>query len=193
MLNCLVLICAILGQSVLAHFSIEYPEWRGDSFIEPASQYIRPCKSSNLQMSRGNWSASPGAGINQTISGNNRTLWPLDGGSLNLEFHHEFTYAFINLGLGSNATVFNISLTTPPLNETGNGTFCFPKVQLPTDLNLQDGDDASIQVVTVGETGTALYNVSQICPPGSLVLTSRSIVCGYHFQQYSDLVAWRSM
>lgn len=87
-------------------------------------------------------------------------MWPLDGGSLSLMFHHEWTYAFINLGMGSNATVFNISVTELPLNETGNGTFCFPHVQLPTDLNLQDGQDASIQVVTVGETGSALYNVS---------------------------------
>jgi hypothetical protein len=27
-----------------AHFSIEYPQWRGDSFATGASQYIYPCK-----------------------------------------------------------------------------------------------------------------------------------------------------
>jgi hypothetical protein len=27
-----------------AHFSIDYPEWRGDSFATGASQYIYPCK-----------------------------------------------------------------------------------------------------------------------------------------------------
>jgi hypothetical protein len=27
-----------------AHFGIDYPEWRGDSFADGASQYIYPCK-----------------------------------------------------------------------------------------------------------------------------------------------------
>jgi hypothetical protein len=31
-------------------------------------------------------------------------LWPLTGGSLSVDFHHTFTYVFINLGLGTNAT-----------------------------------------------------------------------------------------
>ncbi len=32
-----------------AHFSIEYPEMRGDSFAEGASQYLWPCEFSFLK------------------------------------------------------------------------------------------------------------------------------------------------
>jgi hypothetical protein len=91
-------------------------------------------------------------------------LWPLTGGSLNVDFHHPFTYVFINLGVGSNVTNFNISLTALPLNETGNGTLCLPQLVLPAGLNLQDGTNASIQISTVGPEGTALYNVSKLSP-----------------------------
>lgn len=45
------------------------------------------------------------------------------------------------------------------LNETGNGTICIPKWTLPADLGIVDGQDASLQVITVGDSGTALYNV----------------------------------
>lgn len=30
---------------VAAHFAINYPYWRGDSFTPPASQWIQPCTS----------------------------------------------------------------------------------------------------------------------------------------------------
>lgn len=100
-----------------------------------------------------------GAGVDQTNSTNNRTLWPLDGGSLSIDFHHPWTYVFINLGLGSNATNFNISLTSQPLNETGSGNLCLPHLKLPAGLDLQDGTNASLQIATVGPEGTALYNV----------------------------------
>ncbi len=46
------------------------------------------------------------------------------------------------------------------LNETGNGTICIPKWTLPADLGIVDGQDASLQVITIGDSGTALYNVS---------------------------------
>jgi len=35
-----------LASLATAHFSIEYPEWRGDSFATGASQYIYPCMTS---------------------------------------------------------------------------------------------------------------------------------------------------
>jgi hypothetical protein len=101
-----------------------------------------------------------GAGINQSISANNRTLWPLAGGSLELDLHHPWTYIFVNLGLGSNvSTNFNITLFSLPLNETGNGTLCIPQVSIPAGL-VTDGMNASLQVVTSGSSGSALYNVS---------------------------------
>ncbi|KAK0624874.1 hypothetical protein B0T17DRAFT_531342 [Bombardia bombarda] len=76
--------------------------------------------------------------------------------------HHKWTYVFINLGLGANVTNFNYTLTQPFWNETGNGTLCVPKLALPVGLTVSDGAEGSIQVVTVGANGNALYNCADI-------------------------------
>ncbi|RDL36398.1 uncharacterized protein BP5553_05750 [Venustampulla echinocandica] len=134
----------VLVSLATAHFSIEYPEMRGDSFATGASQYIYPC-----------------ANVNQTAN-TNRTIWPLTGGSLNLDLHHPWTYVFINLGLGTDYPSLNISLTPEFLNATGNGTLCLPEVKIPASVNVKDGQNATLQVVTLGETGSALYNCADI-------------------------------
>ncbi|OQU98727.1 hypothetical protein CLAIMM_04467 isoform 1 [Cladophialophora immunda] len=136
----------VAAKVVSAHFELQYPYWRGDSFLPPASQYIFPC-----------------ANVNTTAESNaNRTLWPLDGGSLVIDFHHPWTYVAFNLGFGSDIATFNISLNPMLLNETGNGTICIPKWTLPADLGIVDGMDASLQVITIGDSGTALYNCADI-------------------------------
>lgn len=96
--------------------------------------------------------------MNQTAA-TNRTLWPLDGGSIVLDLHHQWSYVFINLGIGTDYPTFNISLTPSLLNETGNGTFCLPKLTLPASITPSDGQNASIMVATGGASGVALYNV----------------------------------
>ena len=160
-------------QLVSAHFSINYPYWRGDSFTAPASQYNRPCKSSPLNtksiyieapLSNQRYT-SPGAGVNQSLSNTNRTLWPLTGGSVVLQVSHPWAITYVNLGLGGdNTTVFNISLV-PNFNQTGNGTFCLPAIKLPKDLVVSNGTQASLQVIQIGETGSSLYNVISHPPP----------------------------
>ena len=57
---------------------------------------------------------------------------------------------------------FNYTLTQPFWNETGNGTLCVSKLALPADLSVVDGTQGSIQVVTVGDDGNALYNCADI-------------------------------
>ncbi|CZT08592.1 uncharacterized protein RAG0_13597 [Rhynchosporium agropyri] len=133
-----------LASLTIAHFTIDYPEMRGDSFANGASQYVYPC-----------------AGVNQTAQ-TNRTLWPLDGGSVKLKLHHKWTYLWINLGLGAEYPSFNISLTPSLLNQTGNGTLCIPKVPLPANTKPVNGQQASVQVVTGGASGVALYNCADI-------------------------------
>ncbi|KAG9236702.1 hypothetical protein BJ875DRAFT_482010 [Amylocarpus encephaloides] len=130
--------------SAAAHFGIESPEMRGDSFEKPASQWISPC-----------------AGVNQTAS-TNRTAWPLTGGAVSLDLHHPWGYVFVNLGIGTDYPSFNISLTPSLLNVTGNGTFCLPAVTLPGGVAISEGTNASIQVVTSGASGSALYNCADI-------------------------------
>lgn len=88
------------------------------------------------------------------------TDWPLGGGQLVLDLHHPWTYVFVNLGIGENTTNFNVSLTPAFLNVTGKGTLCLDKLPVPIDV--QDGTLASLQVVTSGASGSALYNCADI-------------------------------
>ncbi|TGO24141.1 hypothetical protein BPAE_0111g00230 [Botrytis paeoniae] len=139
----IIVLLSFLSSIVSAHFSIEYPPPRGDSFLPPASQWEYPC-----------------ANINTT---ENRTLYPTSSFPINLNLHHEWTYVFINLGLGINGSSnLNISLTPSPLNTTGSGYLCLSDFDLPSGVTLEDGMNATIQVVTVGESGSALYNCADI-------------------------------
>jgi hypothetical protein len=92
----------------------------------------------------------------------NVTDWPLEGGAIKLELHHDYTYVYINLGLGKNSSNFNVSLTPDFWNVTTPGELCVEKLALPDGVEVQDGDLASIQVVTGGDSGTALYNCADI-------------------------------
>ncbi|KAM7215135.1 hypothetical protein V8F06_009453 [Rhypophila decipiens] len=133
------------AQLAAAHFGLEYPEWRFDTLSgdERYSQWEYPC-----------------AGV--PAGTGNRTEWPLTGGSIKLELHHAWSYIFVNLGLGENATVFNYTLTPSLYNTTGNGTYCLPQLPLPTNLKVNDGDLASLQVITADYKGTSLYNCADI-------------------------------
>ncbi|KAK4096824.1 hypothetical protein N658DRAFT_527458 [Parathielavia hyrcaniae] len=132
-----------------AHFGIDYPAMRantlGSSRNSSYSQWLQPC-----------------AGVPGNLTDRPITPWPLEGGSLKLELHHKWTYIFINLGLGPDVGNFNYTLTNPFWNSTGNGTLCVPKLALPADLPIMDGSQASLQVVTVGDSGNALYNCADI-------------------------------
>ena len=100
-----------------------------------------------------------GGGVNQSESDKNRTEWALDGGPVVFKGSHPWAFTFVSLGLGGdNTTVFNYTLVEG-FNQTGNGTFCFPKISLPSDLEVSNGTTASIQVIQVNEHGSALYNV----------------------------------
>ncbi|KAL0639655.1 hypothetical protein Q9L58_001222 [Maublancomyces gigas] len=136
-----VFLATLSATVVSAHFRVKYPYWRGDSI---ATQNSYPC-----------------GGVDQTISANNRTLWPIDGGALVFSPGHDFAQTYVNLGLGNEVTRFNITLAAP-FNQTGNGTFCFPKFTLPKDSGAQEGTNASIQVIQLSHNGGALYNCADI-------------------------------
>ena len=65
------------------------------------------------------------------------------------------------------------------LNETGNGTICIPKYTLPADLGISDGMEASLQVITIGDSGTALYNVR---------LPSLDVFSRVHIMKTGDMI-----
>lgn len=143
MLSSLSVLLAAAGLAS-AHFKLDYPPWRADVLTNTSvtgySEWTYPC------------------GGAPTTADTNRTAWPLTGGSLVVELHHPWTYMFVNLGLGSNISNFNYTLTPQFLNTTGNGTLCIEKLAVP--VNVSDGTTASLQVVTLGESGSALYSVS---------------------------------
>ncbi|KAK1958518.1 hypothetical protein LY78DRAFT_591926 [Colletotrichum sublineola] len=130
-----------------AHFGLTYPTWRADTLSEENekiySQWTYPC-----------------AGV--PYGQGNVTDWPLDGGSVVLDLHHDWTYLFINLGLEANGniTTFNVTLTPELWNTTGSGTLCIDKLPLPAPA--QNGQRGSLQVVTVGDSGSGLYNCADI-------------------------------
>ncbi len=108
-----------------AHFGIEYPEWRADTLKSGTnfSQWLYPCEAHLSCFVHGRQLLTfpfPGGGVDPGAG--NRTDWPTTGGSLTLDLHHPWTYVFVNLGLGDNATNFNYTLTPSFWNETGNGT-----------------------------------------------------------------------
>ncbi|KAL2259664.1 hypothetical protein VTK26DRAFT_6558 [Humicola hyalothermophila] len=177
---------AVAAQLANAHFGVDYPPMRADTLGASAlesnySQWTNPCAyqpSAPLPQSFPSLfhpsqhpptyltliflPPSTGAGVPGNLSDAPRTDWPLTGGSVVLDLRHAWTYLFINLGLGANAANFNYTLTDPFLNVTGNGTLCIPKLALPAGLPVSDGSPASLQVVTVGDDGNALYNCADI-------------------------------
>jgi hypothetical protein len=155
---------AIATFSVLvsAHTELWYPPWRDDTLNPPYDEQIYPCMS-QLQRSKSYADKLPciiGAGTvsNATTP---RTAWPLDGGSLNITLRDGAALIFVNLGLGVNVTNFNITIPNFPLNETGAGNVCFPKLTLPSGLPISEGTQATIQVATSNpKSGEGLYTVS---------------------------------
>ncbi|KFY34141.1 hypothetical protein V495_08205 [Pseudogymnoascus sp. VKM F-4514 (FW-929)] len=131
-----------LASLASAHYDLIFPEWRGDSFADDASQWIYPC-------------------ANVTQENSNRTLWPLDGGAVTIGMHHPWTYYAINLGIGTLEPAITTALTPDLRNTTGNGTLCIPKLTIPAGL-AKEGDNATLQVVTFDSMGAALYNCADI-------------------------------
>ena len=112
----------------------------------------------------------PGANISETTN-STRTPWPTTGGSLSINGSHSSALTYLNLGLGRNVTNFNISLVAD-FNQTGAGVLCLKdavRAKLEEGLkagNISggtdglDGVDASLQVIQISHSGSALYNVS---------------------------------
>lgn len=102
----------------------------------------------------------------------NRTSWPFTGGSVKINGSHEHALTSINMAIGTNATNFNITLVEM-FNQTGAGVYCVKdagKAHLEAGLKAAgysgtnderlEGLAATIQVIQLGHSGAALYNVS---------------------------------
>jgi hypothetical protein len=188
MLSISLLTVAALAASANAHFRVVAPTWRGSSFEEPASQWIYPCANVNETTDMAN-RKSPlllslpshpsvlchvhiQSLLSSPLTHHLGTLWPPSGGSTIINGSHTSALTSVNLALGSNATNFNITLL-PMFNQTGAGIFCMKETGR---TNLEEGfkaagysglDDerieglmATVQIIQLGHSGAALYNVS---------------------------------
>ncbi|KAK3338643.1 hypothetical protein B0T25DRAFT_599403 [Lasiosphaeria hispida] len=104
----------------------------------------------------------PCAGVPGNLPTATAPTGPSRAARIKIALHHDWTYVFINIGLGANVSNFNYTLTPEIWNATGKGILCVPELTLPTSLSVVDGTEASIQVVTVGASGSALYNCADI-------------------------------
>ncbi|MCJ1368690.1 hypothetical protein MMC16_007835 [Acarospora aff. strigata] len=125
---------------VSAHFSLNYPSARAGAHD---TQGDFPCGGQNT--------VSP-----------NRTLWPTKGGPIQLKMGHVKSAVQVYLGLGNDVgSNFNVTLV-PIFQEQGLGEFCMSDVTMPSNLNIVDGQNATIQVVTNGDPTGGLYNCADI-------------------------------
>lgn len=89
----------------------------------------------------------------------NRTVVSLTSIPVALVMGHDQTVIQMLLGLGNSPDdSFNITLDHT-FAEQGEGDFCLPSVSIPAGAGITDGMNATLQVVTDGDTGGGLYNV----------------------------------
>ncbi len=127
--------CCLLPLA-LAHFDLNFPEAR-EADHEKQGQF--PCSGSNTPSAQ-------------------RTDWSLNGDRVEVKLGHARSALQVLLALGNDpGENFNITLL-PTIMEEGMGTLCLRDLRVPEGVNVTDGTNATLQVVTDGKTG--LYNVS---------------------------------
>ncbi|KAI9697455.1 MAG: hypothetical protein M1836_004733 [Candelina mexicana] len=140
MISLLLTIILTLTPLISAHFHLNYPVARG--YVEDTLAQF-PCGGQN------------------SVS-NNRTSWPVAGGPVALRMGHSMSAVQVLLALGNDpGSNFNITLM-PIFQEQGLGDFCMKNVMVPSSLNVKDGMNATIQVITNGDPTGGLYNCADI-------------------------------
>ncbi|KAG9832027.1 hypothetical protein KCU98_g12595, partial [Aureobasidium melanogenum] len=125
-----------------AHFKLIYPAARG--FDEDLLVQF-PCGGQN------------------TVS-SNRTQFPITGAPIQLLMGHTAAKVQVLMALGNDPGInYNITLV-PTFQEQGPQNFCMGAgaIQFPAGLNITDGMNATIQVVTNGDPNGGLYNCADI-------------------------------
>ncbi len=99
----------------------------------------------------------PCGGANTPVD--NRTQWSREGGNIRLEMGHGKVMLQVLLGLGNDpGNNFNITLL-PTVEQEGLGAVCLQNVRLPEGLEVGEGTNATLQVITSNERGGGLYAV----------------------------------
>jgi len=101
----------------------------------------------------------------------NRTKWPVQGGAIAFQpgwfSGHSSAFLYFNLGMGNNPANYSFVMQNGlnivgPSKEPWPGTFCLPQVPLPAGLQVNVGDNATIQIIETALHGAALYNCVDI-------------------------------
>lgn len=142
------------------HILITYPGSRGNNFITNETfpygmQWSYPC--GGLSLSK------------------NRTYWPTTGGTVAFQpgwfSGHATALLYINLGLDKDGpdggpmnytTIVDTWQLLGPSNGPYPGTLCIPEIEVPGDLGVKAGDEATIQVVELATHGASLFACSDI-------------------------------
>lgn len=101
----------------------------------------------------------------------NRTKWPVQGGAIAFQpgwfSGHSSAFMYFNLGIGNSPDNYSFVMQNGlnivgPSKEPWPGTFCLPQVPLPAGLQVNVGDNATIQIIETALHGAALYNCVDI-------------------------------
>lgn len=123
-----------------AHFLLTYPAARG---FDDDKAGTFPC------------------GGFDTVS-SSRVSWPTVGAPIQLDMHHTQTNVMVILALGDGTNPsYNITMR-PTFSEEGLGDFCMGMVSVPSDVNITEGQLATIQVVSNGDPDGGLYQVNSL-------------------------------
>lgn len=120
-----------------AHFALNFPAARGD---DDTNQATFPC-----------------GGYPDVAE---RTPVSLSSIPLSMELGHTENYVSVFLAIGNEpGESFNVTLW-PTVLEQGPGDFCWQSIPIPENLTIEEGTNATVQVITNGHDGSGLYNVS---------------------------------
>lgn len=94
----------------------------------------------------------------------------MSGGPIQLNMGHEQTHLAVYMAVGSSpGTGFSIVMR-PQFVVTGLGDFCMGQISVPAGVNVSDGTQASIQIVSNADgSGGGLYQVRCSCIEPQLV------------------------
>lgn len=125
-----------------AHFHLHFPSPRGD---DDTNQATWPC------------------GGYDTPAGN-RTPVSLTSLPVAMELGHTTNFISVILALGNSGDNFTYELW-PTVDEEGPGEWCWSGIPIPAELGIEEGTNATVQVITDGHATGGLYNVSSASFP----------------------------
>ena len=160
---------AALTSLTTAHFNLNFPAARG---FDEDKLGTFPC------------------GGQDTVS-STRTPYPLTGGQIALSMGHIDANVEVLIAIGNDpGSAFN-TILRPTFKEQGLGAFCMTGIEIPSSLNVTEGMNATIQVVTNGDPDGGLYNCADVtfsasasaagtdvCKNATAVTTSAATVTG---------------